>query len=201
MAPPANPRGLLTAFRGSVARSNPSCPTSGWLTQDHPDPYGEQLVTFADQIAYERSLCTGSYADLAMRGAIFFGCCGLGEGCCCFVPFCGQQCGKTANQFPQGEFSVFYDWVSATAPLTARRQPLWESTAPLSTPGTPRLAPSAGLAAPQGFARPPHGRRGEVLQGGSADDGRVVCPPPRDHVRAERAADALAEGRQGRSAC
>lgn len=84
----------------------------GWLTQDHPDPYGEQLVTFADQIAYERSLCTGSYADLAMRGAIFFGCCGLGEGCCCFVPFCGQQCGKTANQFPPGEFSVFYDWGS-----------------------------------------------------------------------------------------
>lgn len=80
----------------------------GWLTPEHPDPFGQQLVLFADQLAEERKFLKGDCED--QLAILFFSsdCCHA-ERC---VPCNGQQCGLSAQQFPSGEFGVFYDYGS-----------------------------------------------------------------------------------------
>ena len=82
----------------------------GWLTPEHPDPYGEQLARFAEQIERERRCCPGGC------GAVGCSLCGnaLGLGiaagyCCYVIPVFGQQCCDTMDQLPSGEFGVFYE--------------------------------------------------------------------------------------------
>jgi hypothetical protein len=61
----------------------------GWLTPEHPDPLGQQLVRFADQVRSERRCCPPGQTglDLFCRGiSIVYG--GIGEGCCFFIPCC-----------------------------------------------------------------------------------------------------------------
>ena len=82
----------------------------GWLTAEHPDPFGEQLVRFAEQVEHERRWCPGGCIEVCF-GAWGF-CCtyGVSGGCCCFVlPLVGQRCCEVADQFPSGEFAVFYE--------------------------------------------------------------------------------------------
>jgi hypothetical protein len=82
----------------------------GWLTPEHPDPDGEQLVRFAKQIERERQSCPGGCG--AVGCSLFCNALGLGQcaGYCCYViPCLGQQCGDTAQQLPSGEFGVFYE--------------------------------------------------------------------------------------------
>ena len=85
-----------------------------WLTPQHPDPLGQQLVRFAEQIHHEREMCPGEgAADLCRHvciSAAYLG--GCLHGCFCGWPYMGQQCGRTAQQFPSGEFAVFYDYCS-----------------------------------------------------------------------------------------
>ena len=83
----------------------------GWLTPEHPDPDGEQLRRFAEQIERERQCCPGGncceFGCLLCCNVL---CLGALSGYCCFViPFRGQQCGETAQQLPSGEFGVFYE--------------------------------------------------------------------------------------------
>jgi len=82
----------------------------GWLTAEHPDPKGEQLARFAEQIESERRCCPGDcrevFASLICNALSL----GLFAGYCCYViPCFGQQCGETAEQLPSGEFGVFYE--------------------------------------------------------------------------------------------
>ena len=87
--------------------------THGWLTLDHPDPLGQQLVRFADLVEQERRWCPEGGGDLCR----FLFTCGLSNGCCCFIlPCAGQRCGDMANQFPSGEFAVFYECVQPRTP-------------------------------------------------------------------------------------
>ena len=82
----------------------------GWLTPEHPDPEGEQLRRFAQQIERERQCCPGSCDDV--RFSLFWNalCLGFLAGYCCYViPCFGQQCGETADQLPSGEFGVFFE--------------------------------------------------------------------------------------------
>ena len=91
-----------------------------WLTPKHPDPFGHQLVRFAEQVHHERSMCPGSGEDVCVGGvdlcrhvcmsAAYLG--GCLHGCFCGLPYMGQQCGRTAQQFASGEFAVFYDFCS-----------------------------------------------------------------------------------------
>ena len=82
----------------------------GWLTPEHPDPKGEQLARFAEQIDRERQCCPGSCRGVGCWlcwNALCLGCC---AGYCCYViPVAGQQCGDTMDQLPSGEFGVFYE--------------------------------------------------------------------------------------------
>jgi len=80
----------------------------GWLTPQHPDPFGQQLAKFAAQVWKERRMVK-DLRDACMYPVA----CGMCHGCCCFVvPCLGQQCGHTARQLPSGEFGVFYDYGS-----------------------------------------------------------------------------------------
>ena len=84
--------------------------THGWLTPEHPDPFGEQLVRFADLVEHERQWCPGGCVDVCRYATTF----GLSAGCCFFiVPCAGQRCGDVADQFPSGEFAVFYECARA----------------------------------------------------------------------------------------
>jgi hypothetical protein len=86
----------------------------GWLTPEHPDPDGEQLARFAEQIERERRCCPVRDC-FAVGWSLCWNalCLGIGTGYCCYViPCFGQQCGDTAHQLPSGEFGVFYDWGS-----------------------------------------------------------------------------------------
>ena len=82
----------------------------GWLTPEHPDPDGEQLRRFAQQIERERQCCPGDCHDV--RCCLFCNalCFGAFAGYCCYViPAMGQRCGETAQQLPSGEFGVFFE--------------------------------------------------------------------------------------------
>ena len=84
----------------------------GWLTPQHPDPFGQQLINFARQVEQERAV------DLKSCDSCFNNvcCCGAPNGCCFGVPFAGQQCCQTMDQFPNDEFAVFYE-CAALLPL------------------------------------------------------------------------------------
>jgi hypothetical protein len=85
----------------------------GWLTPEHPDPFGEQLARFAKQVEHERQHCPGGCFEVGW--SLFWNalCLGLCAGYCCYViPLVGQQCGDTDTQLPSGEFGVFYDFCS-----------------------------------------------------------------------------------------
>ena len=82
----------------------------GWLTPEHPDPDGEQLRRFAQQIERERQCCPGGCCDVGCSLFLNALCLGLCAGYCCYViPCFGQQCGETASQLPSGEFGVFFE--------------------------------------------------------------------------------------------
>ena len=82
----------------------------GWLTPEHPDPFGEQLARFAKQIERERRCCPGDCFDVGCSLFCNALCLGGCAGYCCYViPFFGQQCGDTMAQLPSGEFGVFYE--------------------------------------------------------------------------------------------
>ena len=82
----------------------------GWLTPEHPDPDGEQLARFAEQIEQERRCCPGGCYEVGYSLCCDALCLGLFAGYCCYViPFAGQQCGDTHAQLPSGEFGVFYE--------------------------------------------------------------------------------------------
>jgi len=84
----------------------------GWLTPEHPDPFGQQLKRFVKQIKTEQACCVCSSQCCNFHVANCLTC-GFVTGCCCFViPCMGQQCGDTAQQLPSGEFGVFYDYGS-----------------------------------------------------------------------------------------
>ena len=85
----------------------------GWLTPDHPDPLGEQLVKFADVVARERSFFRNGD-----NMCVFLICCPCCPGCvapwctCWGLPCVGQKCCERAAAFPSGEFMAFYDFAS-----------------------------------------------------------------------------------------
>ena len=82
----------------------------GWLTPEHPDPDGEQLRRFAQQIERERQCCPGGCCDVGCSlccNALLLGF--LAGYCCYVIPVFGQQCGETADQLPSGEFGVFFE--------------------------------------------------------------------------------------------
>ena len=83
-----------------------------WLTPEHPDPLGQQLVNFCAQVEQARRMLR-SPADACLY-CVFCGCAvPLGHGCCCFcLPRSGQECGRCAHQLPSGEMAVFYDYGS-----------------------------------------------------------------------------------------
>jgi hypothetical protein len=82
----------------------------GWLTPEHPDPFGEQLRRFAKQVERERQCCPGSCFEIGFSLFCNVLCLGFCAGYCCYViPASGQQCGDTLNQLPSGEFGVFYE--------------------------------------------------------------------------------------------
>jgi chemotaxis protein histidine kinase CheA len=110
-------------------------------TKGHPDPYGQELVRFANQVRYERRCCdqivaccpangepdptatrTAPVKDLsqyaccwvlefALCQSLFCGC-DSNEGYCCGLPCYGQRCGESKVAFPSGEFAVFYEYSS-----------------------------------------------------------------------------------------
>lgn len=85
----------------------------GWLTPQHPDPYGEQLVNFAAQIAKERSWFRGTCCRNFQVACAWVVCCGCLNDCCCWVIPCHDAgWGKCWYQLPDGEFGVFYDYGS-----------------------------------------------------------------------------------------
>ena len=82
----------------------------GWLTPEHPDPDGEQLRRFAQQIERERQCCPGSCDDVGCSLCWNALCLGFPAGYCCYViPCFGQRCGETVSQLPSGEFGVFFE--------------------------------------------------------------------------------------------
>ena len=82
----------------------------GWLTPEHPDPDGEQLRRFAQQIERERQCCPGGCVDVGVSLCFTALCLGMPAGYCCYViPVVGQQCGETEQQLPSGEFGVFFE--------------------------------------------------------------------------------------------
>ena len=82
----------------------------GWLTPEHPDPFGEQLARFAKQIEHERQHCPGSCFEVGCSLCCNALCLGILAGYCCYViPVFGQRCGETAQQLPSGEFGVFFE--------------------------------------------------------------------------------------------
>jgi hypothetical protein len=111
-----------------------------WLTSAHPDPRGEQLVQFVEQVRHERRLCPRGPVDLTCAcswlcplanpwlrdeqgrmvpwvAATLIGCypatIGMSQGCTCgCVPMLGQGCCRSATGFPTGEAAVFYDFAS-----------------------------------------------------------------------------------------
>ena len=85
----------------------------GWLTPEHPDPRGQQLVNFASIVRRETNLCAGTPSQILRKAACFSLSCGLGLGCCCCCfPLYGQECCHASQNFPSGEFAVFYDYCS-----------------------------------------------------------------------------------------
>ena len=86
-----------------------------WLTPDHPDPLGEQLVNFADVVARERRCCRdGDEVKDFVRAACLCPCCPdfCTIGTFWGLPYFGQQCCAKATSFPRGEFMAFYDFAS-----------------------------------------------------------------------------------------
>ena len=86
-----------------------------WLTPDHPDPLGEQLVNFADVVARERRCCRdGDEVKDFVRAACLCPCCPdfCTIGTFWGLPYFGQQCCAKATSFPRGEFAAFYDFTS-----------------------------------------------------------------------------------------
>lgn len=87
-----------------------------WLTPEHPDPLGEQLVAFADVVARERRCCRDIGEVCAF--VTFHLCCPWYSAICppwgtyYGLPLYGQQCCDSAGAFPSGEFMVFYDYAS-----------------------------------------------------------------------------------------
>ena len=82
----------------------------GWLTPKHPDPDGEQLRRFAQQVERERQCCPGVCCEVGCRLCCNALCLGFAEGYCCYViPVYGQRCGDTTQQLPSGEFGVFFE--------------------------------------------------------------------------------------------
>ena len=82
----------------------------GWLTPEHPDPDGEQLRRFAQQIERERQCCPGGWYEVGCSLCCNALCLGFWAGYCCYViPCFGQQCGETDKQLPSGEFGVFFE--------------------------------------------------------------------------------------------
>ena len=88
----------------------------GWLTPDHPDPLGEQLINFADVVARERSCFrNGDEVQTFVVCACCFPCCPVvwqPWHTCFGLPCAGQQCCARAQALPRGEFVVFYDFAS-----------------------------------------------------------------------------------------
>jgi hypothetical protein len=86
-----------------------------WLTPEHPDPRGEQLVKFADTVQREWRCCrSGMEVCLFCFFHICCPCCPccVPFGSCFGLPCYGQQCCAAAAAFPPGEFMVFYDYAS-----------------------------------------------------------------------------------------
>ena len=82
----------------------------GWLTPEHPDPDGEQLRRFAQQIERERQCCPGGWYEVGCSLFLNALCLGIPAGYCCYViPAAGQRCGETMQQLPSGEFGVFFE--------------------------------------------------------------------------------------------
>ena len=83
----------------------------GWLTPEHPDPFGEQLALFAKQIEREQQFfLSGSCCVFDSYNAYWWCCFGFVQGYCFWVlPVRGQRCGESAQQLPSGEFGVFYE--------------------------------------------------------------------------------------------
>ena len=107
------PSGLRDRFGHSDKPLRIISISHGWLTPEHPDPFGEQLARFAKQIEHERQHCPGSCFEVGCSLCCNALCLGLGAGYCCYViPLVGQQCGDTDTQLPSGEFGVFYDFCS-----------------------------------------------------------------------------------------
>ena len=107
------PSGLRDRFGHSDKPLRIISISHGWLTPEHPDPFGEQLARFAKQIEHERQHCPGSCFEVGCSLCCNALCLGLGAGYCCYViPLVGQQCGDTDTQLPSGEFGVFYDYCS-----------------------------------------------------------------------------------------
>ena len=86
----------------------------GWLTPDHPDPYGEQLVKFANVVARERAAAASKrwagsrFVRAAARAARAAGLPGVHAGA-------GRSTASSAERaaaFPSGEFMAFYDFAS-----------------------------------------------------------------------------------------
>ena len=79
-----------------------------WLTKDHPDPLGQQLVAFADEVRRQQSPLhhTTFFALRLVARALL----------CMRLP---------VTVFPDGEFAVFYDFVSLHQkdPHTGERTP------------------------------------------------------------------------------
>ena len=110
-----------------------------WATPTHPDPKGEQLTRFVNQVSKQRGPCPRGrcvwlcpatddgclseiepdcpgWRSLAVRSAmlacwpLFAGC---AEGCVCgCIPYRGQGCGHSVRSLPHGEFALFYDYAS-----------------------------------------------------------------------------------------
>ena len=143
-----------------------------WLTPEHPDPLGEQLIAFADTIHRERRCCR-SGGEVCFFFFLHLCCpcipCCPPSGTCFGVPWWGQQCCESASAFPSGEFMVFYDYASLHQkdPATGDARSDAESTAfaaALETMGTwyaHRLSTTYALdVVPPGWETTPYADRG-----------------------------------------
>jgi len=138
-----------------------------WLTPEHPDPRGEQLVAFADAVAREKRCCRNGLDVFA-----FICClpCGglIPFGFCYGVPCFGQRCFEPMGAFPGGEFMVFYDYASLHQrdPVAGERSDDERAAfgAALDTMGTwyaHKLATTYALDnLPAGWETTPYGGRG-----------------------------------------
>jgi hypothetical protein len=86
----------------------------GWLTPEHPDPFGQQLLRFAQQVEKERTPLdpiqvarNNEYYGRKWRFEVEHT--GL---CCGMIPIVGQPWCTHMYTFPEGEFAVFYDFGS-----------------------------------------------------------------------------------------